>query len=280
MRDNKGNIVILLSALAFSLGGLLIKLIPWSGASIAGGRCIFSSMVIGGYMYMSREKLIINKTTIISALLVSANMFCFVISTKFTTAANASILEYTAPIYIVIINFLFFKVKPNKVDIIVMLAVMFGVVFVFVDGLVIGSIPGNILAAFNGVLYALVLMMNGFKNGDSLSSMFLGHVLSAIIGFWFVINETDFKTLTILYVATLGLVQSGLGYLLLAIGSKMTKPLNAALLASIEPVLNPVFVALFYGETMSMYAIVGFVIVIVSIVFHNVYNIKQKESLA
>jgi len=280
MKDNKGNICILLSALAFSLGGLLIKLIPWSSVSIVGGRCFFSSMVIAGYIYMSQQKLVINKTTILSALFVAGNMFVFVYSTKLTTAANASILEYTAPIYIILINYFLFKIKPSKVDVLIVFTVFFGIIFVFIDGLAIGNMFGNVLACFGGLLYAVVIMMNNFKGGDSLSSMLLGHILSGIIGAGSIIQETNFSTLTITYVALLGLVQSGLGYLLLAIGSKMTKPLNASLIASVEPVLNPVLVALFYGETMSKYALVGFVIVIVSIIFHNIYQIKVKENLA
>jgi len=162
----------------------------------------------------------------------------------------------------------------------IVFTVFFGIIFVFIDGLAIGNMFGNILACFGGLLYAVVIMMNNFKGGDSLSSMLLGHILSGVIGASSIIQETNFSTLTITYVALLGLVQSGLGYLLLAIGSKMTKPLNASLIASVEPVLNPVLVALFYGETMSKYALVGFVIVIVSIILHNIYQIKANEKLA
>ena len=276
--NRKGTLLILFSAISFSLGGLLVKLIPWQALSISSGRCIFSSIVIGLFIYFSKYKLVINKTTIIGSIFVSLMMFAYVYSNKLTTAANAIILEYTAPIFIVIFNFIFFKKKPTKADIFVIIAVIVGIVIVFIDGLKYGSLLGNIVALISGVFYALSMMLNSFEGGDSLTSVFLGHCLIAIAGIPFIFQETDFSSNTLILVTCLGIFQAGLGYALMALGTKYCNPLNAIIVASVEPILNPILVSIFYKETVTLNSILGAVIVIMAIVIYNVIQVKKKAS--
>ena len=268
----------LISAIAFSLGGLLVKLIPWQPLAISSGRCIFSSLVIGIFLYCTKYKLQINKTTIKGAVFVSLMMLTYIYGNKLTTAANTVILEYSAPIFIVIFNYLLFKKKPNKEDIIVIIAVSVGIIIVFADGIKYGSTIGNIIALISGVFYALSMMLNSFDGGDSLTSVFLGHISIAIIGLPFIFQETDFSSKTLLLVGSLGVFQAGLGYALLAIATKYCNPLTATIVASVEPILNPILVSMFYNETMSFNSILGASIVIVSIVAYNLLQERKKET--
>ncbi|MBP5280033.1 MAG: EamA family transporter, partial [Erysipelotrichaceae bacterium] len=85
-------------------------------------------------------------------------------------------------------------------------------------------------------------------------------------------------TRTFLLVAALGIFQAGLGYTLLALGLKRCEPLTGSLVACIEPVLNPILVAIFYGEYMSVHQIIGCVIVIGSIIVYNIYTSRKQNS--
>ena len=275
-RKNSGLILVLFGAIAFSLGGLFVKLIPWNPISINAGRCIFSSMVIGTYMYLSGHKLKLNKTVIKGGLCVCAMLICYVASTKMTTAANAIVLEYTAPIFIIILEALLFNKKPARLDVIVCITVLFGIYIVMTDGMGKGNLLGDIIALLSGLFYAFTIMLNDFKDGDSLSSVLLGHMLTVLIGFVFITRETDFLAKTLLLVAALGLFQAGAGYTLLTVGLKNCEPLAGSLVASIEPVLNPILVALFYGEYMNLKTIIGSIIVIGSIVIYNILSIKRE----
>ena len=275
-RKNSGLILVLFGAIAFSLGGLFVKLIPWNPISINAGRCIFSSMVIGTYMYLSGHKLKLNKTVIKGGLCVCAMLICYVASTKMTTAANAIVLEYTAPIFIIILEALLFNKKPARLDVIVCITVLFGIYIVMTDGMGKGNLLGDIIALLSGLFYAFTIMLNDFKDGDSLSSVLLGHMLTVLIGFVFITRETDFSAKTLLLIAALGLFQAGAGYTLLTVGLKNCEPLAGSLVASIEPVLNPILVALFYGEYMNLKTIIGSIIVIGSIVIYNILSIKRE----
>ena len=63
----KGTIYVLLSAVCFSTGGVLIKSIPWSSITIQGIRSIFSFMLIASYMVITKRKFVWNKTVLFGA---------------------------------------------------------------------------------------------------------------------------------------------------------------------------------------------------------------------
>ncbi len=276
MDDRKrGLLYVLLGAIAFSLGGLFVKLIPWAPLSISGGRCIFSSMVIGLYIHFSGHRIKMNTRVLLGAAFVSAMLVCYVTSMKLTSAANAIVLEYTAPIFIILFEAILFRKKPQKLDLIVCIVVFAGIIIVVFDGSEHGSFLGDMVALTSGVFYALTIMLNDFKGSDSLSSVFFGHVFTIFIGLSSILAESDFSLRTLSLLATLGVFQAGAGYTLLTAGLKLCEPLAGSLVASIEPVLNPILVALFYGETMNVRAIIGAIIVIGTIAVYNVVSLKQ-----
>ena len=72
--------------------------------------------------------------------------------------------------------------------------------------------------------------------------------------------------------------QVALAYILLAIGLKTTPPVMASLVSGIEPVLNPILVAVFYHETMGPFALIGAAVVVVGVVGYNVIQARQTPS--
>ena len=277
-RSNSGSILVLLGATAFSLGGLLIKLIPLDPFSINASRCIFSSLVIGSYLYFSKHKLVINKTTIIGALFVMLMMMTYVVSNKLTSAANAIVLEYTAPILVIFFEMVLFKKRPDQFSILISGLVLMGIGIVVLDGADKGNLLGDMIALLSGVFYALTMMLNEFENSDSLSSVFLGHLFTAFLTVFCIGNLKGLSGQDFFLIAALGSLQAGLGYTLLTLGLKRCEPLTGSLVACIEPVLNPILVAIFYGEYMNTRQIAGCIIVISAIIIYNVYTIRKAKN--
>ena len=274
-KENKGLWLVLLGAIAFSLGGLFVKLIPWMPVSTNAGRCIFSSLMIYSYIRISGHKVVINRTVILGAVFVAAMLVCYVASMKMTSAASAIVLEYTAPVFIILFEVLLFHKKPTKLDLIVCIVVFLGIVLVVSGGSENRTFAGDMIALLSGVFYALTIMLNDFEKGDSLSSVLFGHMLTVVIGLPFIMRESDFSVHTLLLVAALGIFQAGAGYTLLTVGLKHCEALSGSLVASIEPVLNPILVAIFYGEYVSLRAIVGAIIVIGTICLYNIIRLKR-----
>ena len=101
-------------------------------------------------------------------------------------------------------------------------------------------------------------------------------VVSILVGLPFLVKETNITPVAIGSAVVLGVFQVGLVYVLMCIGLKTTPPVTASLISGIEPVLNPILVALFHHETIGYMALIGAVIVVAAVVW---YNIEKGKSL-
>ena len=276
-QEQRGTLFVALSAALYSIGGLCIKLIPWNGMSINGGRTAIALVVIGGYLWAVKHPLRLNRWVALGGLSVFGCNALFSVANKLTTAANTIVLQFTAPIFVMVITLLVFRRRPQKLDVITCGVVFGGVVFFFVDSLEAGGGLGNLLALLSGLCYAGVFLLNDLPDSDAISSVFWGDVLSAVTGLPFLVKETDFSFPAITSLLVLGVFQVAVAYILLTIGLKTTPPVTASLVSGIEPVLNPILVAVFYGEKMGAMAVIGAAVVIGGVVVYNVCRAKQQK---
>ena len=265
----KGTLFVFIAAVFYSIGGLCMKVIPWSGLAINGGRTLIALITIGIYLVITKHPPRFNRWILLGAVAVSGTNILFSVANKMTTSANAIVLEFTAPIFLILFSAFFLKQRPKKLDIAACIVVFGGIVFFFADSLAMGKWLGNIFALLSGVTYAVVFLMNDMPDADAISSVFWGNVISAVIGIPFVFRETDFSFVPMLSLVVLGVFQVAIAYILLVNGLKTTPPVTACLVSGIEPVLNPILVAVFYKEMMSTYALIGAIIVIFGVVAYN-----------
>ena len=267
-----GTAMVLAASLCFSTGGLLMKLIPWNPLAINGVRNAISSVVIGLYILATHHRIKFNPTVLVGAISMAGVTTLYSIANKLTTAGNTIILQYTAPIWIVILMYLFFGKKPNRTALISILIVFVGILCFFLEGLSSGKWLGDLLALLSGVCYAGVFMLNSFEKGDALSSVFFGQLACGVFMSPFVLRETDFSAPVLLCVFLLGAVHAGLAYLFFPTGTKYTDPVTASIINALWPILNPILVAVFYGEMLGRLSLVGAVIVICGIMYYNLRN--------
>ena len=276
MKDSKGIFCVLIAAILFSIGGLCIKVVPWSPLAINGARNLISAIIIGIYLKVTNHKIVVNSAVVFGAVCMMGTTTLFTIANKLTTAANTIVLQFTAPIFVIFFMWMFFKEKPKRVDIVASAMVFAGIICFFVDGLSTGNMLGNVLAVVSGISYAGIFMMNSFEKSDSLSSIFLGQTLSAVTCIWFVFGETDFGITAIGGIMALGVFQLALAYIFMSKGLDKVPAVTASLTTAIEPILNPIWVAVFYHERITMLSFVGAVIVISAVVGYNVWKaVKQ-----
>lgn len=275
----KGTLCVFLAAVLYSIGGLCIKLIPWGGMAINGGRTGIALVVIGAYLWIVKHPLRLNRWVIFGALCVFGTNTLFSIANKMTTAANTIVLQFTAPIFVIVFTLVFFRKRPQRLELLACCVVFGGVVFFFLDSLSVGGGVGNVLALLSGVTYAGVFMLNDMPDSDAISSVFWGDVLSAVTGLPFLLRETDFSERTLTSLLVLGVFQVAMAYILLTIGLKTTPPVTASLVSGIEPVLNPILVAVFYGENVGSMALVGATIVICGVVTYNILKIRMEADI-
>ena len=139
---------------------------------------------------------------------------------------------------------------------------------------------GNCLAVLAGVCYGWIFMLNKIPGGDPLSSTLLGHGLAAIVGLPSLVQETQFDQQTLVAAVLLGVFQLGIAYVFLTVGVKYAPPVSASLVTGIEPILNPILVALVVGETITGLSLVVGVIVFVSIMVYNIVGAQMDKKKA
>ena len=277
---NRAILMVLAASLCFATGGLFMKLIPWNALAINGARNLIASFVIGIYILMTHHKLKFNPTVLIGAISMAGVTTCYAIANKLTTAGNTIILQYTAPVWIMVMVYLFFGKKPSRTGIISLLIVFAGILCFFFEGLSTGRWLGDLIALLSGIFYAGVFMLNSFEKGDALSSVFFGQLLCGIFLSPLVLQETDFSMPVLLAVFFLGAVQVGLAYIFFTTGTKYIDPLTASIINALEPILNPILVAIFYGEKLGVLSLAGAAIVLCGIMYYNIKEALENRETA
>lgn len=267
---------VFLASVCFSTGGLFFKLVPWSALAINGARNLIGASVIGIYLLLSGHRLVFSRRVLTGALAMIGVTTLFAAANKLTTAANTIVLQFTAPVFVILFMAVFYHQKPRRMDLIVCFLVLFGVVLFFVDGFRAGNLAGNVIAVLSGVCYAGVFMMNTGEKADAVSSCFLGQLTAGILLTPLCFRETDFSAPVLAAVAALGVIQVGGAYILFSVGIRGTPPVTASLITGLEPVLNPLLVAAFYGERVSPLSVAGSVIVVCSILTYNVCLARKR----
>ncbi len=253
-------------ALLWSTGGIFIKLISWSPLMIAGVRSLISAGVLGSYMAYTKTPIKVCRYSIGAGIGLCGCCTLFVTANKLTTAANAIVLQYSAPVFILIISAVMFKQKLKKKEILAVAGTMFGIVLFFFDQLAPGNILGNVLAILAGIFLAVMFVMVGQGGNDDsirMSGILFAHLLTALIGIPIgIVGTSGFTGMEVFYIIILGIFQLGIPYVLYAIASKDCPPLACSLIGMLEPLLNPVWVFIFAGEMPGIFAFVGAVIII------------------
>ncbi len=276
----KGELQMLACAIMWSISGLIIKYIDWSPLAIAGGRSLISAGVVVAFMVATKMKPVVNKDVIWAGISLCGCVTCFVTANKMTTAANAIVLQYIAPAFVLIISALFLKHKLKKMEVAIVASTFLGIILFFVDEIDFGGMMGNFVAICSGLFMAVMFVFNGKLELDArMTGILIAHMLTATIGIpiGFATYETVITGQDIFLLLVLGIVQLGIPYVLYALAASKISPLSCSLIGMIEPLLNPIWVAVFYGEVPGFFALLGGLVVIVSVVIYNVWEEKQEK---
>lgn len=275
----RGIVEMLICATLWSIAGILIKLLPWNGFAVASLRSLIAGITIFIYMLITGKKLVVNRKTVLSGILTGCVYICFVCANKLTTAANAIVLQFTSPIFIVVFTALIFKTRIKGRDLAAVILTLLGIALFFLDKLEAGYVAGNIVAIAAGMFMAGMYMAVGNLEGDSrFSAVVFGQTFTFLVGLPFVIaTKPVMSTVTVLSILALGVFQLGIGYILYIRASSSCPPLACCLLGVLEPLLNPVWVMIFDGETPGMFALLGGIVVITTVTIWCILDGKAQE---
>ncbi len=280
-QKNTAILEMLVCATLWSIAGIFIKLIPWNAFVIAGVRSLFAGLVVLVYMKIRRLRLILNRRTVVAGVCMALLFFCFVGANKLTTAANAIVLQFTAPLFIMVLSVLFLHQKFRRADVLAVVFTMAGISLFFFDQLTPGHVLGNVVAILSGLFMALMYMnLGSCPETERMSSILIGQTLTFLCGVPLLFTtHPAFSALPVLYVVILGVVQLGIPYVLCARAAEHCPPLACSLLGALEPLLNPIWVFLFDGEAPGVFALAGGAVVIVTVTLWCIFGQRAPEAV-
>lgn len=280
-QKNTAILEMLVCATLWSIAGIFIKLIPWNAFVIAGLRSLFAGLVVLVYMKIRRLRLILNRRTVVAGVCMALLFFCFVGANKLTTAANAIVLQFTAPLFIMVLSVLFLHQKFRRADVLAVVFTMAGISLFFFDQLTPGHVLGNVVAILSGLFMALMYMnLGSCPETERMNSILIGQTLTFLCGVPLLFTtHPAFSALPVLYVVILGVVQLGIPYVLCARAAEHCPPLACSLLGALEPLLNPIWVFLFDGEAPGVFALAGGAVVIVTVTLWCIFGQRAPEAV-
>lgn len=282
LSKNQALVAILVCSVMWSTSGLFIKMLPWSGIVIAGVRSFIAAAVVFCYARIIKLPFIVNRFTLPSALLLCCCLTLFVISNKLTASANAIVLQYCAPVFIILINALFFKMRPRWKDIAVVIVAICGVSLFFFDQLKADSayMLGNILALTSGVFMAAFYICGSRSPSlaENVSSIIIGQFFTFLISIPFIVFDPPSLTApSIAIILFLGIFQLGIPYILYGVAIKSIDALTCSMISIVEPLLNPVWTLIFLKEIPGLLALAGAAIVLAGITVWSVDDAKAAK---
>lgn len=278
LNRNIAVLFLVIVALMWSSAGVLIKLIPWHPLAIAGARSFIAVLVF--LLVVRKPKFTGSPQQLGAALAYAITVTTLVVATKMTTAANAVLLQYTAPIYVALFSALFLKERITRIDVITVVVVFGGMVLFFLDKITMDNIVGNIYGVISGITFgAFAVLLRTQKDGSPLESVLIGNLLTAVCSAFVLVRQPAMEWSGWAALLALGVLQMGIPYILYCLAIKYVTALDAVLIPVIEPILNPIWVFLFLGETPGPRAALGGVLVLCTVTIRCLLPLWQRKNL-
>ena len=279
--------MVVTAVLLWSTAGLLFKMTTITAYEANLGRCLLAAITIAILTRLKAFKA--DRFTIVSALFYVGALSFFAVANKMTTAANAIFLQYTAPVYILILSPLVLRERFKMSDLFIVIACLGGMSLFFLDQTETTTVAaetqrlGNLMALLSGVslgVYILLLRHPRSLGKNPSASVLYGNLISIFVMLPFVLDNptASWTDNDFIAVAALGVIQIGLAYFLFTQGvARGVRSLNASIIGFLEPLLNPIWVFLFIGEVPTRWALAGGAVIIVAIGAHTWISSLSKD---
>jgi len=272
-----GRWLIFSAAFLWSLAGVFIKFLDVPPLTIVFYRSLFAGLVFTPFL--RRNGWPISAPILVSALTYTAAISSFVAANKLTTAANAIVLQYTAPIFVFLFSGLVLKEKIAKLNGFALAVSMIGVGIISLDSAGQPEMAGVLLALLSGLLFAAYMI--NLRRTSEINPVYLTWINNMVCALLllFVVKSQLWLTSTQLWILiVMGAVQLGMPYFLFSKGLHTVSLQEASLIALIEPVLNPLWVALVVGEIPSRATVTGGAMILLGLGVRYVWPLLRRSA--
>ena len=321
MKKIDGAWAMVICAIGWSLAGVFMKYVNINSFAMAGFRSVFAFITIAAltrhlprFVIKTETGETDKKSTLylwLAALNYAATMILFCLCNKLTYSANAVLLQYTNPAWIILLGPLLLGETNTRIDYVSIIGVVIGMLLFFAET-IFGSLfvnasaasenivaavnpdtvtLGNILALVSGITFGLTTIFqrklqlisqgNTTNTNTAGDAFMIAQIITVAFGliFVFTTNNGIPDKQSLLFLVLLGVVQMGIPNVAYTIGIKKVRALSASLITMLEPLMNPVWVFLFVHEVPSVFSIIGGIIILGCILLREIVNKRQTTQI-
>ncbi|HUG93477.1 MAG TPA: DMT family transporter [Planctomycetaceae bacterium] len=249
-------LLLLAAALLWSTSGLFVKSPPLErlplddrGPVLACFRALFAAAVL--LPFVRRTHVRWRPMLIPTALSFAVMNLLFVIAMTRTTAAAAIFLQYTATVWAAVAGAVWLRERIDRGSLVALACAVAGIAWIVAAESRAEHVTGNLIALGSGAAYAgVVIGLRVLRTEAAAWLVALNHAVAGLVLLpWVLSRGVSLDAGQWALVALLGVVQMGVPYILFARAVRSVTAREAALLVLLEPVLNPFWVWLVWGET-------------------------------
>jgi drug/metabolite transporter (DMT)-like permease len=252
----RGRLLLIAAALLWSTTGVVLKSPPLEqlplemrGPILACYRAAFALVFLLPFVRWKRIRW--RPALLPMALCFGAMNLLYITALTRTTAAAAIFLQYTSSIWAFVFGWLFLKERIDRANLLALLLAVAGIAWIVAGDWGGEHAAGNLLALGAGLSYAgVILCLRQLRDEDSAWLIAVNHAVSFVILLpWVAVaGRVEIDAVQWSLIAALGVAGMALPYVIFARGIRNVPTQEAGLLLLLEPILNPVWVALAWGE--------------------------------
>jgi DME family drug/metabolite transporter len=269
-----GRLLVLAAAVLWSLSGVLTKVLttdrglaealalhepPVPALLIAFFRALFAGLFLLPLLATAQIRFRWPMLAMVASF--TAMNATFVAAMVLGTAANAIVLQYTAPLWLYLAGVVWLKEPTERRSSRALALAMVGVAVILLDACVQPSAEllwGIVLGLASGLAYAGVVLFLRVLRDESGAWLTVQNHLCAALFLGPLLLWLPWPTWPQLgFLAFYGVVQMGIPYLLLSRGLRSVTASEAGTLTLLEPILNPLWTYLAVGEVPAWATFVG-----------------------
>ena len=288
----KARLMLIISMIIFGTIGLFVRYIPLASGEIALYRAVLATVLIGGYMLVTGQKIPFKSIKkelpilLLSGIAMGINWILLFEAYRYTTVSVATLSYYFAPVIVTVVCPFLFKEKLTVKQIVCFIMSTLGLVLIIgVGDLGQGDshLKGILFGLGAAAFYATVMLLNKFIKGVAgIPRTILQFVAAIIILVPYVMCTGGFHVGELAGIGLgslliVGLVHTGITYCLYFSSLKELPGQKVAVLSYIDPLVSVLVSVLILQERITLMQIVGGALILGFTLWNEISFAKKPE---
>lgn len=285
----RGCVLVLVSGIFFSLGGLIVRQIEAADAwqivfyrSLAQGLAVLILLLLRDRGGIGTTFRVAGYAGVAGGVCLAMASICFIFSITHTTVANTLFLLSAAPFMAAIISRVLLGEPVRPITWVSMTAAMLGVTVMVGEGIGIGNLFGNLTGLATALGFAgLTVALRYGGTADMLPVVCLGGFMSSVVAAVVILGQGgrfDISFRDLWLCVFYGVAIIAIGLMIFTRGARHLPAAELALLSLTEVVFGPIWVWLAIDERPSDGTLLGGGILLAALAGHAIYGVGRRRN--